>query len=100
MQNLDEIHIKLPSDTWRIIYVSLQNTVLECKHVIETSHGVPYEVQRLFYDNVILPDSKMLSNCGTQPGDTIEVWEPGEMRVRNTSVSVSVLYLLIYKNYY
>ena len=69
MQNLDEVHIKLPSDTWRIIYVSLQNTVLECKHVIEKSYGVPYEVQRLFYDNVILPDSKILCNCGIQPGD-------------------------------
>ena len=85
MQNLDEVHIKLPSDTWRIIYVSLQNTVLECKHVIEKSYGVPYEVQRLFYDNVILPDSKILCNCGIQPGDTIEVWEPGEIEILHIS---------------
>ena len=85
MERLDEIHIKLPSGTWSTVQVSLQTTVLECKHAIEKSFGVPYEIQRLFYDNAILPDSEILSNRGIQPGDTIEVWEPGEIEILHIS---------------
>ncbi len=60
----------------------LSGTALQCKHAIELQFGVPWEIQRLFFDSAILADDTSLCDAGIKPGDTIQIWEPGEIELK------------------